>query len=88
MWYKTVMVVALAAVCTGCMTAEDLRAADEAECRYYGFVGKNDAFAECLQRIDLARRADLRSASDFDPWDRPVMYRRVIIRPRPIVIFP
>ncbi|AZN97657.1 hypothetical protein EJ066_10380 [Mesorhizobium sp. M9A.F.Ca.ET.002.03.1.2] len=83
MWYKTAMAVALAAICTGCMTAEDRRAADEAKCRSYGFVRKNDAFAECLQRIDLARRADLRSASAFDPWDRPVIYRPIIIRPRP-----
>jgi hypothetical protein len=83
MWHKTAMVVALAATCAGCMTAEDRRAADEAKCRSYGFVRKNDAFAECLQRIDLARRAELRSTSVFDPWDRPVIYRPVIIRPRP-----
>ena len=83
MWCKMAMVVALAAISTGCMTAEDRRAADEAKCRSYGFVRKNDAFAECLQRIDLARRADLRSAAAFDPWDRPVLYRPVIIRPRP-----
>ncbi|ESX61443.1 MULTISPECIES: hypothetical protein [unclassified Mesorhizobium] len=89
MWYKTAMVVALATICTGCMTAEDRRAADEdrraadeAQCRSYGFVG-NDAFAECLQRIELERRADLRSACAFDPWDRPVIYRPVIIRPWP-----
>ncbi|MER8792316.1 hypothetical protein NKH71_31540 [Mesorhizobium sp. M0983] len=82
MWYKTAMMVALATICTGCMTVEDRRAADEAECRSYGFVG-NDAFAECLQRIELARRADLRSACAFDPWDRPVIYPPVIIRPRP-----
>lgn len=84
MWHKTAMVVVLAATCAGCMTAEDGRAADEAKCRSYGFVRKNDAFAECLQRIDLARRAELRSASVFDPWDRPVIYRPVIIRPRPM----
>ena len=44
----------------GCLTAEEQRAADEAKCRSYGFTKKNDAFAECLQRIDLARRAELR----------------------------
>lgn len=59
MWHKTAMVVALAAI-SGCMTAEDRRAADEAKCRSYGFARKNDAFAECLQRIDLARRAELK----------------------------
>jgi hypothetical protein len=39
MWHKTAMV-ALAATCAGCMTAEDRRAADEAKCRSYGFVRK------------------------------------------------
>jgi hypothetical protein len=67
MWQKTVMAVALAAACAGCMSAEDRRTADEAKCRSYGFTKKNDAFAECLQRIDLDRRAELRSASAFDP---------------------
>ncbi|CCV03406.1 conserved exported hypothetical protein [Mesorhizobium metallidurans STM 2683] len=83
MWQKTVMVATLALLCTGCMTAQDRRAADEAKCRSYGFTKKNDAFAECLQRIDLERRAELRSASAFDSWERPVIYRPVIIRPRP-----
>ncbi|PTE10190.1 hypothetical protein [Mesorhizobium helmanticense] len=83
MWQKTMIVVALVVLCAGCMTAQDRRAADEAKCRSYGFTRKNDAFAECLQRIDLDRRAELRSASAFDPWERPVIYRPVIIRPRP-----
>ncbi|RJT42711.1 hypothetical protein D3227_02365 [Mesorhizobium waimense] len=83
MWQVTVMAVALAALCAGCMSAEDRRAADEAKCRSYGFTKKNDAFAECLQRIDLDRRAELRSASAFDPWDRAILYRPIIIRPQP-----
>ena len=83
MWRKTVMALALAAACAGCTTVEDLRAADEAKCRSYGFTKKNDAFAECLQRIDLDRRAELRRVSAFDPWDRPIIYRPIIIRPRP-----
>ena len=83
MWYKTATVVALAATCAGCMTAEDRRAADEAKCRSYGFVRKNDAFAECLQRIDLARRAELRDRSFFDDgWDDPV----IIYRPGPVYV--
>lgn len=85
MWRKTVMAVALSALCAGCMTvtAEDRRGADEAKCRSYGFVKKNDAFAECLQRIDLERRAELRRSPAFDPWDRPVIYRPIILRPQP-----
>ena len=53
---------ALAVLCiplAGCMTAEERRAADDAKCRSYGFRAKTDAFAECLQRIDLARQARL-----------------------------
>ena len=83
MWRNVLMVVALAALCAGCMTAEERRAADEAKCRSYGFTKKNDAFAECLQRIDLDRRAELRAAPTFDPWYGPVIYRPIIVRPQP-----
>ena len=47
----------------GCQTAAEVRANDEAKCRSYGFRPGTDAFAECLQRIDLDRRADLRRSS-------------------------
>ncbi|WP_137929268.1 hypothetical protein [Mesorhizobium comanense] len=85
MWRKAVTVTVLAVICAGCtaMSAQDRRAADEAKCRSYGFLKKNDAFAECLQRIDLDRRAELRSMPTFDPWDRPVIYRPIIVRPQP-----
>ena len=66
MWQKTVMAVALAAVCAGCMTVEDRRAADEAKCRYYGFKKRNDAFAQCMQRLDLERSARLRGGPYVD----------------------
>jgi hypothetical protein len=76
MWRKTLFVSVLAAFCAGCMTAEERRAADEAKCRSYGFTKRNDAFAECMQRIDLDRRAAQRSG--FDYWGRPVVvYRQV-----------
>ena len=85
MWKQTVLVVALVALCAGCtsMSPQERRAADEAKCRSYGFTKKNDAFAECLQRIDLDRRAELRATPAFDPWDRPIIYRPIIVRPRP-----
>lgn len=52
------------------MTPQELRAADEETCRSYGFTRKNDAFAECLQRLDLDRRAERRAnaASLNDSW--------------------
>lgn len=85
MWRRIAIVAALAAVSAGCttMSAQDRRAADEAKCRSYGFLKKNDAFAECLQRIDLERRAELRATPAFDPWGQPVFYRPIIIRPQP-----
>lgn len=51
---------------SGCLTAEQQRTADEERCRSYGFTKRNDAFAECMQRIDLARRARLNSAAYVD----------------------
>ena len=47
----------------GCQTAAEIRAADEKKCASYGFRSGTDAFAECLQRIDLDRRADLRAST-------------------------
>lgn len=57
---------ALAVLLSGCMTAEQQRAADEERCRSYGFLTRNDAFAECMQRLDLDRRARLRSGPYVD----------------------
>ena len=52
-----------ALVLVGCQTVEERRAADEGKCASYGFRSGTDAFAECLQRIDLDRRADLRAST-------------------------
>jgi hypothetical protein len=71
----------LALVLSGCMTAEEQRAADEAKCRSYGFQQKNDAFAECLQRIELDRRADMRELRRDPFWEPRVIYRPVVVRP-------
>lgn len=75
--------VLFAAGCTT-MTPQERRAADEAQCRSYGFTKRNDAFAECLQRIDLDRRAARRAdAASFDRyydhWSRPVVVYRPVI---------
>lgn len=67
---KTIAVIALLAVASGCTTlsAEDRRSADEAQCRGYGFKRGTTAFAECLQRIDLDRRAERRDWLRGDAW--------------------
>jgi outer membrane biogenesis lipoprotein LolB len=79
--------IALAGIATillaGCttMTPEERRAADEETCRSYGFKHRNDAFAECLQRLELDRRAERRANAAALDWDEPmVIYRPVYIR--------
>lgn len=44
------------------LTPAEIRARDEQTCRGYGFKPRTQGFAECLQRIDLSRRADRRAA--------------------------
>ena len=56
---------ALTVLLSGCLTSEQQRAADEERCRSYGFKHRNDAFAECMQRLDLARRARLRNDGPY-----------------------
>lgn len=69
------------------MTPEERRARDENTCRSYGFKRGTDAFAACLQRIDLDRRADARAFharhnATWANWNRPVyVVRPVIVRP-------
>ncbi|PWK68494.1 hypothetical protein [Aminobacter sp. AP02] len=75
----TILMLLMAATLAGCVTAQEQRALDEAKCRSYGFNKKNDAFAACLQRIDLDRRAALR-ASTYDDFYGPFYYRPVIVR--------
>ncbi|WP_018239065.1 hypothetical protein [Ensifer sp. BR816] len=54
---------ALGLVLAGCqtMTAQERRARDETTCASYGFRRGTDAFATCLQRIELDRRAESRA---------------------------
>lgn len=47
---------AVAALLAGCVSAEDLRLADEDRCAGYGFQRGTPQFAICLQQEDLARR--------------------------------
>lgn len=49
----------------GCVTSPaELRAADEGQCRSYGFRDRSEGFANCLLKLDLDRRAERRD------WDR------------------
>lgn len=66
MRYWILPALALAVLLSGCMTPEQQRAADEEKCRSYGFKKRNDAFAECMQRLDLDRRARLRGGPYVD----------------------
>ncbi len=64
---------ALTVLLAGCMTAEERKAADEERCRSYGFKQRNDAFAQCMQRIDMARRARVNSGAYIAPFPGPVI---------------
>ena len=76
-----IILLSLVAGCTT-MTAEEQRRADEETCRSYGFTRKNDAFAECLQRIELDRRAARRASLRHDPWIYAPPPRVIVVRPR------
>jgi hypothetical protein len=63
------VVAALGLLLGGCETTSPAqqRAADETRCKSYGFRRATDAFAKCLQDIDLDRAADRRSRRDELP---------------------
>nr|WP_242223738.1 hypothetical protein [Shinella zoogloeoides] len=75
MFSRLAVLAIVALAVTGCQTAEEVRAADESRCLSYGFRPRTDAFAECLQRIDLDRRASLRQTS-----------RDALYMPPPVII--
>jgi hypothetical protein len=52
-----------AATLAGCVSVDprQQRADDERTCRSYGFKPGTNAYAECLQRIDLSRDDDRRA---------------------------
>ncbi|MEO3384665.1 hypothetical protein [Mesorhizobium sp. CAU 1741] len=81
----TIPAIFLLSVMAGCttMTPEERRAADEAVCSDYGFRNGSEAFAECLQRIELDRRAERRASMASFERSRPiVVYRPVPLRRR------
>ncbi|WP_269930991.1 hypothetical protein [Aminobacter sp. HY435] len=81
---RAILLLLAAVMLAGCVSAEEQRALDEEKCRSYGFTKRNDAFAECLQRIELDRRAEFRRRSEIDDWDRAfVVYRPIIVAPKP-----
>ncbi|MCT8989543.1 hypothetical protein NYR54_04420 [Chelativorans sp. SCAU2101] len=76
--------IGLLTLVAGCatITPEQQRAMDEEECRSYGFRPGTTGFAECLQRIELDRRAERRARMiAMDHWLEPrVVYRPIIVR--------
>ena len=72
MFSRLTALAATALVIAGCQSAEEMRAADANRCLSYGFRPNTDAFAECLQRIDLDRSAERRAfrygGYDDGPW--------------------
>lgn len=69
----------LALACAGCVTDAELRAADEARCRSFGFRSQSDGFSNCLLQLDLDRSADRRYRMDrtfYGPYWGPYYGRR------------
>lgn len=58
---RLLVAVGLLSALTGCMSTAEIRARDETRCHGYGFRPGTDAFAKCLQNIDLDRSADRRA---------------------------
>ena len=79
-----ITILGLSAFLAGCttMTPEQRRAADEQACENYGFRKNTDAFADCLLKLDLDRRAERRA------WeirtDRPMVIYQPVYRPVPV----
>jgi hypothetical protein len=72
---KLVFIVSMSLSLTACATTTpaDLRRADEARCRFYGFRAGSDSFSRCLLDLDLSRAADRRQRLDYPygfggPW--------------------
>ncbi|WP_420848005.1 hypothetical protein [Nitratireductor luteus] len=86
MCYRSLLALGFFVFVTGCatMTPEERRAMDEQECRDFGFKPGTDAFAGCLQRIELDRRAARRAQmAEMDHWGQPmVIYRPIIVKDR------
>ena len=85
MMFRTVCSLLMASLLACCVSSEEQRLRDEEKCRSYGFTKRNDAFAECLQRIELDLRAEFRRRGDFEDWPmtRPiVVYRPVVVVPK------
>ncbi|WP_274423942.1 hypothetical protein [Chelativorans sp. YIM 93263] len=82
-WWICTCLAGISLLVAGCATLspEERRALDERQCRSYGFQSGTAPFAECLQRIDLDRRAEQRARMlSMDRWDDPVViYRPVIV---------
>lgn len=60
---KLLSALLLTGLISGCTTlsAEQIRAQDEATCASYGFKAYSNGFSNCLLQLDLSRQADQRA---------------------------
>ncbi len=80
---RLVALAAFAILLTGCQSVGERRAVDEGRCSSYGFRPGSNAYANCLQRIDLQRADNVNSlryntwvALGHDDWRRRDRYPR------------
>jgi hypothetical protein len=71
----------------GCttMTPVERRVANERICADYGFRKGSESFANCLLKLDLAHRADIR-AMQRDMFDGPFLYAPPVVIYQPVHI--
>ena len=65
---RLALALAAAAALAGCVSDAELRQQDQAQCTSYGFKPGTDAFAQCLQQENLARRYQL---EQYEAWPGP-----------------
>ena len=72
----------LVLLASGCMSAAEVRGADERKCRARGFAESDAVFAECLRRLELQRKS-LLSRPPVELWRSPVIIHRPVFVGRP-----
>lgn len=76
--WRLALALTAAAALAGCVSDAELRQHDEAQCASYGFKPGTDAFAQCLQQENLARRYQL---EQYQAWPGPPYWWNMPVPP-------
>jgi len=64
---RALAIVTILAGLTACASSEEIRAADEAACRSYGFAPDTSEFATCLRDASVARQYSPPPTAQYGP---------------------